>query len=178
MAFSYVHSQYSPGETQNLYNAIDSATPERVRALLKHLSTTSPSNFTYVQGELMLRPGVLKRARSEDQDEEDDVSESNYSDEQTHAPTRRQRFEIFEWCDKEYDVLHNEKKSCQWHLEVDYENDFRADHDEDCHGTIDTPEMREKYLEGFVWTCCNNLGAELGCKQTRHHPNRAKRARR
>lgn len=95
MASSDVHSQYSPEETQNLYNAIDSATPERVRALLKHLSTTSPSNFAYVQGELMLRPGVLKRARSEDQDEGDDVSESNYS-EQTHAPTRRQRFEICE----------------------------------------------------------------------------------
>ncbi|KAJ5025211.1 hypothetical protein J3E72DRAFT_386423 [Bipolaris maydis] len=181
MASLDARSQHSSEETQNLYNAIDSATRERVCALLKHLSTTSPSNFAYVQGELMLRPGTLKRARSEDQDEEDDVSGSDYSDEQSHAPARRQRFEICEQCNKEYDVLHNEKKSCEWHsgdLEPDYENDFWADHDEDCHGIIDTPEMREDYPEGFMWTCCNKLGDAPGCKQTRHHPNRAKRVRR
>ena len=75
----------------------------------------------------MLRPGVLKRARSEEQDEEDDVTESDssdeqtdvtesdYSDEQTDAPVRRQRFNICEQCGEEYDVLHNKKKSCQWH---------------------------------------------------------------
>lgn len=122
MASLDAHSQRSSEETQNLYNAIDSATPERVRALLKHLSTTSSANFAYVQGELMLRPGALKRARSEEQDEEDDViesdhsgTESDYSDEQTDAPVRRQRFDICEQCGEEYDVLHNEKKSCEWH---------------------------------------------------------------
>jgi hypothetical protein len=129
MASLNAHSQHSSEETQNLHNAIDSATPERVRALLKHLSTTTPANFAYVQGELMLRPGALKRARSEeqdeeeededeeeeDQDEEDDVTESDYSDEQTDAPVRRQRFNICEQCGEEYDVLHNKKKSCEWH---------------------------------------------------------------
>ncbi|USP74652.1 hypothetical protein yc1106_01926 [Curvularia clavata] len=129
MACSDTHSQPSPQEIQNLHNAIDSATPERVRALLKHLSTTSPANFAYVQGELILQPGTLKRARLEhgDEDEEDDVAGSDYSDEETDAPARRQRFEICEQCDKEYDVLHNEKRSCQWHtgkLEVDYKRDF------------------------------------------------------
>lgn len=115
MASSDAHSQPSLGETQNLHDAIDSATPERVRALLKHLSTTSSANFAYVQGELMLRPGALKRARPEHQDEEDHVAESDYSDEQTDAPARRQRFEICEQCGEEYAVLYNDKKSCQWH---------------------------------------------------------------
>ncbi|EMD94608.1 hypothetical protein COCC4DRAFT_75017 [Bipolaris maydis ATCC 48331] len=180
MASSDAHSQRSSEETQNLYNVIDSATPERVRALLKHLSTTSPANFAYIQGELMLRPGALKRARSEEQDKEDDDTESDYSDEQTDAPVRRPRFDICEQCGEEYDVLHNEKKSCQWHegeLEVDYEGDFWADHDERCHGTIDTQDMREVYPEGFIWSCCDELGTEPGCKETRHRPNRAKRVK-
>jgi hypothetical protein len=33
----------------------------------------------------------------------------------TDAPANRQRFEICEQCNKEYDVLYNDKKSCQWH---------------------------------------------------------------
>lgn len=53
-------------------------------------------------------------------------------------------------------------------LEVDDENDFWADHDEDCHGTIDTPEMREEYPEGFFWTCCDKLGTDEGCTRGRH----------
>jgi hypothetical protein len=49
-------------------------------------------------------------------------------------------------------------------MEVDYEGDFWADHDEDCHGEIDTEEMREEFPEGFFWTCCRRAGDEPGCK--------------
>ena len=48
-------------------------------------------------------------------------------------------------------------------LEVDYEGDFWADHDEDCHGKIDTNSMRREYPEGFKWTCCEKTGDESGC---------------
>jgi hypothetical protein len=41
---------------------------------------------------------------------------------------------------------------------VDYESDFWADHDENCHGVIDTEEMREEFPDGFIWTCCNTHG--------------------
>jgi hypothetical protein len=132
------HFKRSSIEIQNLYNAIDSATPDRLRTLLKNLSTTSSANFESIQGELMLQHGALKRARSEndeddddeddddedddDEDDDDDSSEdsglddeSDNPDEQTDAPANRQRFEICEQCNKEYDVLHNDKKSCQWH---------------------------------------------------------------
>lgn len=74
----------------------------------------------------MLQHGALKRAWSEndeeDEDNSDDSSEdsghdykSDYSDEQTVAPANRQRFEICGQCNEEYDVLHNDKKSCEWH---------------------------------------------------------------
>lgn len=70
----------------------------------------------------MLQPGALKRAWSNDSSDDDDETEdsghdyeSEYSDEQTDAPASRQRFEICQQCDKEYDVLLNDKTSCQWH---------------------------------------------------------------
>jgi hypothetical protein len=43
-------------------------------------------------------------------------------------------------------------------LEVDFDGDFWADHDEDCHGLIDTDEMRKEYPDGFIWDCCNTHG--------------------
>ena len=52
-------------------------------------------------------------------------------------------------------------------LEVDYEGDFWADHDEDCHGTIDTNSMRREYPDGFIWDCCGKNGNSKGCKQGR-----------
>lgn len=76
----------------------------------------------------MLQHGALKRAWSkndeddDDEDDDDDSSEdsghdyeSDESDEQLDAPANRQRFEVCEQCNEEYDVLHNDKKSCQWH---------------------------------------------------------------
>ena len=61
--------------------------------------------------------------------------------------------------------------------EVDDEEDFWADHDERCHGTIDTAEMRKDYPEGFRWSCCDELGDQEGCQVTPHHPDRTKRVR-
>ena len=130
--------QPSSTEIRSLYNAIDSATPDRLRTLLKDLSATAPANFAYVQSKLMLQPGTLKRAWAEyekscengDEDEEDENNgdgsddttedaghdyESTYSDEQAHAPASRQRFEICGQCNEEYDVLLNDRKSCEWH---------------------------------------------------------------
>jgi len=87
----------------------------RLRALLKDLSKKTPENFKYVRNELMLQPGALKRAWSEEREDEDESedsgqAESDFSDEQTGAPANRQRFEICEQCNIEYDVLLNHKK--------------------------------------------------------------------
>lgn len=53
-------------------------------------------------------------------------------------------------------------------LEVDYDADVWADHDENCHGEIDTDENRESFPEGFVWDCCNKAGYRRGCSVGRH----------
>ncbi|KAK0760642.1 hypothetical protein N5P37_006837 [Trichoderma harzianum] len=68
-------------------------------------------------------------------------------------------------------------KNCFYHngqLEADYDGDFWADHDEDCHGTIDTDEMREEFPEGFIWNCCDKGGDDIGCRWGRHQsdPNK------
>lgn len=57
---------------------------------------------------------------------------------------------------------------------MDYEGYFWADHDERCHGPIDTADMREKYPDGFEWTCCGDLGSAGGCKRGRHQADPCK----
>lgn len=117
-------SVHSPEGIQKLNDVIDSMTLARLRAVLKDLSKKTPENFKYVRNELMLQPGALKRAWSEEREDEDEgedesedsgQAESDFSDEQTGAPANRQRFEICEQCNIEYDVLLNHKKSCEWH---------------------------------------------------------------
>ncbi|RTE68946.1 hypothetical protein BHE90_016676 [Fusarium euwallaceae] len=66
---------------------------------------------------------------------------------------------------------------CCYHsgeLEVDWDGDFWADHDENCHGPIDTEENREDYPEGFFWTCCDKPGDTLGCRKGKHQADRTK----
>lgn len=47
-------------------------------------------------------------------------------------------------------------------LEVDW--DYWADHDEDCHGTIDTKTNRREHPDGFRWNCCDEVGTYArGC---------------
>lgn len=53
-------------------------------------------------------------------------------------------------------------------LLVDDDGDFWADHDEDCHGTIDTDEMREEFPDGFQWDCCEENGESAGCQTGAH----------
>lgn len=67
--------------------------------------------------------------------------------------------------------------SLQGELEIYNDEDFWTDHDEDCHGEIDTEEMREEYPEGFVWSCCKGYGDAKGCRTDPHEPRSAKRSR-
>ena len=50
--------------------------------------------------------------------------------------------------------------------EPDY--DMFVDHDEDCHGVIDSEEMREDFPENFKYTCCGQDGTSEGCRKGRH----------
>jgi hypothetical protein len=51
---------------------------------------------------------------------------------------------------------------------VDYESDFWADHDENCHGPYEAFEDDPDYAEGFIWDCCDKPGDNEGCKATKH----------
>lgn len=53
-------------------------------------------------------------------------------------------------------------------MDVDDEDDFWADHDENCHGEIDTEDMRKEYPEGFRWSCRQELGDKEGCHTGPH----------
>ena len=50
-------------------------------------------------------------------------------------------------------------------LEVDWESDVWADHDEDCHGEIDTETNQRDVPEGSVWSCCGEAGNAEGCEE-------------
>ncbi|RGP73309.1 hypothetical protein FSPOR_2268 [Fusarium sporotrichioides] len=62
-------------------------------------------------------------------------------------------------------------------LDVDDSGDVWADHDEDCHGEIDTPEMREEVPDGFRWSCCSKLGGTKGCTKGKHQADPARSQR-
>jgi hypothetical protein len=50
-------------------------------------------------------------------------------------------------------------------LEVDWQSDIWADHDEDCHGPIDTKTNRSEAPDGFRWSCCSEVGTYAeGCQ--------------
>jgi hypothetical protein len=50
-------------------------------------------------------------------------------------------------------------------LEVDWNGDFWADHDENCHGKINTNTNRREFPEGFIWSCCEQPGDASGCEK-------------
>ena len=44
-----------------------------------------------------------------------------------------------------------------------------ADHDESCHGPMDTEENRRSFPQGFFWNCCEGKGADHpGCEVGQH----------
>ena len=51
---------------------------------------------------------------------------------------------------------------------MDYDSDFWADHDEDCHGRMEDFKDDPDYGEGFLWQCCEKSGNAKGCQRTKH----------
>ncbi|KAI1122576.1 hypothetical protein F5Y10DRAFT_71377 [Nemania abortiva] len=83
-------------------------------------------------------------------------------------------------CQDAFDEDDNNDKACRYHdgeLEPDYDGDFWADHDEDCHGVIDCDERREEFPEGFRWSCCQKLGHRGGCTRGKHSTTSGQRGK-
>ncbi|CZR59439.1 uncharacterized protein PAC_09331 [Phialocephala subalpina] len=81
------------------------------------------------------------------------------------------RYATCENCTNKFDVTKNDERQCFWHTgdkEVNDDDDFWADHDEDCHGIIDDLKDDSTYDDGFKWSCCGENGSSPGCKSTKH----------
>lgn len=51
-------------------------------------------------------------------------------------------------------------------VEPDFDGDFWADHDEDCHGRIS--DLEDEFPEGFKYRCCGKAGDSRGCNTGPH----------
>jgi hypothetical protein len=54
--------------------------------------------------------------------------------------------------------------------ELESDADFWADHDENCHGEMDSLIDDPDFADGFVWTCCEMQGSAPPCRTTKHRP--------
>lgn len=91
---------------------------------------------------------------------------------QTSPPNalKRRRYEICDNCNKDFDVS-KASKNCVFHPEMsepDDESDFWADHDENCHGTIDSDWCRKEYPEELIYPCCDRDLNSTGCVRGYH----------
>ncbi|KAI0478154.1 hypothetical protein F4859DRAFT_478747 [Xylaria cf. heliscus] len=83
----------------------------------------------------------------------------------------RSSIKICVQCQSPFYEEDNIGKVCIYHngeLEADYDADAWIDHDERCHGTIDSDENRDERPEGFNWNCCGKPGHRGGCTRGKH----------
>ncbi|KAF4625133.1 hypothetical protein G7Y89_g13036 [Cudoniella acicularis] len=128
---------------------------------------------------------VRYHADSESEDHRESEEESEGEDENSDAEEKRRlrkpiqigddelvaKYAKCENYKEEIDLTLDDRGDCVWHpgeKEVDYEGDFWADHDEDCHDLIRDLEDDPDFAKGFMWTCCEKNGDDPGCKETRH----------
>ncbi|CAI6025970.1 unnamed protein product [Clonostachys chloroleuca] len=70
-------------------------------------------------------------------------------------------------CDKPFYKDNNQPRDCE--SEVDRGHHVWDDHDDDCHGEIDSDYMREEHPEGYIWSCCDKNGKEPADFTRGHH---------
>lgn len=90
----------------------------------------------------------------------------NFKDRYVHCVNCYELFDVQAEVEDD-DTDASSEDECCYHpgyLEVNDDDDFWADHDEDCHGTIDTDWMRHEFPNGFLWDCCDQPGDAKGCE--------------
>jgi hypothetical protein len=94
----------SPTTIQStLLDAIDSATLDRVRKVLKELCTSNPQAFDFACEQLLV-PSQARSAPASDAKRKRDT-----------MATHHQRYEICMKCKDEYDILDNPMGACECH---------------------------------------------------------------
>ncbi|KAG2145352.1 uncharacterized protein EDB93DRAFT_1151899 [Suillus bovinus] len=139
---------------EELENAVDSMTNARLRKIMIRLADRIPAFRSAFVKEAMVVNGKKRKA----------------------VP----RWDVCANCKEEYDISgeRDDEECCyhSGHLNVDEE--FFADHDEDCHGPMDTEENRADFPEGFIWTCCDENALSEGCETGQHVAGRKVKKRR
>ncbi|KAL9630367.1 MAG: hypothetical protein Q9204_004757 [Flavoplaca sp. TL-2023a] len=185
----------SPSEDNSsaLQFAIDGAQPDRLRATLSRLCNDS-KDIARAAEAILLVPLDRSKARitptagvedgnADRNDDDSDESESDQSPKDQLAAVeakrkavhklqrQRSRYAMCRNCNEEFNIAQNDEGGCVYHPDkskVDWDGDAWADHDEDCHGQIDTKEMRRDYPDGFIYPCCDQDGESEGCVTNRH----------
>ncbi|KAI9764122.1 MAG: hypothetical protein M1840_008682 [Geoglossum simile] len=165
-----------PAVPDALKKAIESLGTELLRAELKFLCQEYPAVVHTLEDRLLVQRKEVVRYHI-DTDSEDHANSSGGSESES-SPTGETRDEEYtarteacQNCSQEFDVTLNKRGVCLWHpgyKAVDFDSDFWADHDVNCHGPYEAFEDDSDYAEGFVWECCDELGDNKGCKTTKH----------
>ncbi|TVY39472.1 hypothetical protein LOCC1_G005421 [Lachnellula occidentalis] len=183
-----------------LVEALNKASANRLRDLLMMVCRQHPAAKALVEREFLVpkREVVPYHANTESEDgnsESEEETESDSENESVEENAQHQviaryiapastsvkrkaeasmdnelfpRFAKCENCNEEFDVTKNERGDCE--KEVCDDDDFWADHDDDCHGDPYSSDLMNDstYEDGYKWTCCDQLGSNEGCKQTKH----------
>ncbi|KAJ5217200.1 hypothetical protein N7468_010208 [Penicillium chermesinum] len=168
-------------ELAKLNKAVSKVSREVLDRLVTALIQTNVPAREFIKNGLFVpeddvpRPGSpsspLSTTSGEDEENKGEVSKTDRPPSETARPKRlRTRYALCQNCNEEFDVSENTQQSCRFHPEEsvpDYD-DFFADHDENCHGTIDCEETRKEYPEGFIYGCCDRNGEEEPCMTDWH----------
>ncbi|KAB2574449.1 hypothetical protein BFW01_g4188 [Lasiodiplodia theobromae] len=147
-----------------LSHAIHQAHLERLQSVLLTLCNASPIAQRVLERELLV-------------DEEATESEEKNSNSRraldvtalTERKRQRSRYATCKTCNQEFDVTKNDDGSCKSHDgALEAIEDEWPDHDEDCHGPVETQENLEEYPEKFRWECCEGAANAEGCVTGRH----------
>ncbi|CAD0112816.1 unnamed protein product, partial [Aureobasidium uvarum] len=159
----------------DLNHAITHTTLSRLQSLVRRLCDASPTARALVEQELLASSSATNVIDLTSEEPQQTIQQIVSTD-----SAKRQRYAMCEHCKEEFDVTDNAEDS--WSLEIDWDGDFWADHDEDCHGTIDL-DLADESPEGFEWTCCKGDGDAEGCTtgphkvDERYKPEEVKRRR-
>ncbi|KAG1722569.1 hypothetical protein EDB19DRAFT_1767334 [Suillus lakei] len=129
---------------EELENAVDAMTEARLRKIVIKLADRIPAFKSALMKEAMVVNGKKRKA----------------------VP----RWDVCANCKEEYDVSdERDDEECCYHSGgLDVDEEYFPDHDEDCHGPMDTEENRAQCPEGFIWSCCDENARSEGCETGQH----------
>ncbi|KAH8425137.1 uncharacterized protein LDX57_002886 [Aspergillus melleus] len=172
----------------DLNHAIDSTSSDMLRSILVAVCKTDPSVRQTLADLLLVSvhqvPNVpsgipASDYGSADEEEKQPAKSEKPGDQQQTTGSKRSlpRYATCASCGKEFDVTENTKNSCTYHPDGGYPNpDFFFDHDEDCHGPMDSDENRKEFPEAFIYECCKESGIDP-CTTGWHREAQPKRTR-